>query len=254
MTAELLLHGRDAPGRRERPHRGGGSDRRAGPLAGRAEPQRREPRPHAPRSQQNASSEPESDLLLQALERGPDQQQLLLAECWVRLAHTVEHPICTPSTAGAPHDPHVQPRASSSTLSRSTPACPAPADPGSRRCDLAQPIIGRSVCLLSSWFGARRTSAVQVDRSPVIRGTLHPAEPARPRGPGLPGGRAVLPRPAQPVPTRIASPAQARQLRPWPSDVDRPEPATHTNSSLSGSSGRSRNGRRRGRAPKSGPG
>ncbi len=86
VTAELLLHGRDAPGRRERPHRGGGSDRRAGPLAGRAEPQRREPRPHAPRSQQNASSEPESDLLLQALERGPDQQQLLLAECWVRLA------------------------------------------------------------------------------------------------------------------------------------------------------------------------
>ena len=56
------------------------------------------------------------------------------------------------------------------------------------------------MCLLSSWFGARRTSAVQVDRSPVIRGTLHPAEPARPRGPGLPGGRAVLPRPAQPVP------------------------------------------------------
>ena len=31
VTAELLLHCRDAPGRRERPHRGGGSDRRAGP-------------------------------------------------------------------------------------------------------------------------------------------------------------------------------------------------------------------------------
>ena len=27
VTAELLLHGRDAPGQRERPHRGGGSDR-----------------------------------------------------------------------------------------------------------------------------------------------------------------------------------------------------------------------------------
>ena len=32
-------------------------------------------------------------------------------------------------------------------------ACPAPADPGVRRCDLAQPIIGRSVCLCRHGLG-----------------------------------------------------------------------------------------------------
>ena len=61
--------------------------------------------------------------------------------------------ICTPSTAGAPHDPHVQPARVQLDAHPFNAACPAPADPGIRRCDLAQPIIGRSVCLCRHGLG-----------------------------------------------------------------------------------------------------
>ena len=137
MTAELLLHGRDAPGRRERPPAA------AAPI-------------DAQVPSRVAQSRSVGSLVHTRPEvnRMPPQNRSRICCCrrsnaaWIssnccsrsagfdwRTRSNIQ--ICTPSTAGAPHDPHVQPRASSSTLSRSTPHAlhqptPASADATSR--------------------------------------------------------------------------------------------------------------------------
>ena len=67
----------------------------------------------------------------------------------------------------------------------------------------------------------RRVAPVGGQRSAFEDGAAGPDQAGDRRDALSQGGRAVRPRHGQQSPHRIASPVQARQLRPWPLDVDR---------------------------------